>query len=69
MTPQERHYARLGMEERADHAKARDLEAAHSRHLLRMVIMVSAAILVGSIAGDLATGWIEDQAAAAVSRE
>ncbi len=65
MTPQERHYARLGRPEQ-NHAQH---QAEPERHDWRFIAAACATILIGIVAGEISTAWISDQAAQAVERQ
>lgn len=66
MTPQERHYARLG---RAEHQKQAERLPEPAGYDWRAVAAASAAILIGVVAGEVSTAWIAEQAERAVQTQ
>lgn len=67
MTPQERHYARLGMAERQRPAQ-RQPEPRQGCEW-RLVAACCAAILIGMVVGEMSIAWIADQAGRAVQTQ
>lgn len=67
MTPQERHYARLGMAERQRPAERQP--EPQQGHEWRLVTACCAAILIGVVVGEISIAWIADQAAKAVQTQ
>lgn len=65
MSPQERHYARLG---RAEHQPAPRQDDAQT-HDWRFIAAACATILIGIVAGEISTAWIADQAGKAVQTQ
>lgn len=66
MTPQERHYARLGKPEPQIKPQRREEASAYD---WRFIAAACATILIGIVAGEISTAWIADRAEQAVQRQ